>query len=234
MNADSDRYSEWDAAYLLGSLSASDRREFERHLGECASCADAVAELAGLPGLLSKVPAASAMRLTEETQFESPVPATLLPRMVRSARRRRRRGLLLTASAGAVAAAVAAVLLITMVLPAGAPLDRHASTSISLSAVTPNPLDARVRLVAESWGTLVEMNCHYATSEDAPYPSTSPRQYSMWVTDAAGTSTEIATWSAGPGQTAEPAGTTSVPFDQIATVDIRSVDSGKVLLKGSP
>ncbi|MDQ1526197.1 MAG: hypothetical protein QOG18_810, partial [Microbacteriaceae bacterium] len=58
--------------------------------------------------------------------------------------------------------------------------------------------------------------------------------YSMWVTDAAGTSTEIATWSAGPGQTAEPAGTTSVPFDQIATVDIRSVDSGKVLLQGSP
>ena len=233
MNADSDRYGEWDAAYLLGSLSASDRREFERHLGECASCAEAVAEIAGLPGLLSKVPAASAMRLTEETQFESPVPATLLPRMVRSARRRRRRGLLLTASAAAAAAAVAAVLLITMVLPASAPL-RHASTSISLSAVTSNPLDARVRLVAESWGTRVEMNCHYATSEDAPYLSTSLRQYSMWVTDAAGTSTEIATWSAGPGQTAEPSGTTSVPFDQIASVDVRSVDNGKVLLRGSP
>jgi hypothetical protein len=55
----------------------------------------------------------------------------------------------------------------------------------------------------------------------------------MWVTDAAGTSSEIATWSAGPGQTAEPAGTTSLAFDQIKTVDIRSVDSGTVLLKGS-
>jgi hypothetical protein len=233
MNAGSDRYSEWDAAYVLGSLSASDRREFEQHLGECASCADAVAELAGLPGLLSKVPAASAVRLTEDTQFESHLPSTLLPRMVRSARRRRRRGLILTAAAAAVAAAVAAVLLITLVLPAGGPLDPHASTAISLAAVTPNPLKASVRLVSESWGTRVEMNCHYGTSGRPPYPTTPPRRYSMWVTDASGSSSEIATWSAGPGETAEPAGTTSVPFNQIATVDIRSVDSGKVLLQGS-
>jgi RNA polymerase sigma-70 factor (ECF subfamily) len=233
MNAGSDRYSEWDAAYLLGSLSASDRREFERHLGECASCADAVAELAGLPGLLSKVPAASAVRLIEEPQLEASLPATLLPRLVRSARRRRRRALVITSAAAAVAAVVAAVLLITLVLPAGGPLDQHASTAISLDAVTPNPLKASVRLVAESWGTRVEMNCQYATSGRPPYPTTAPHRYSMWVTDAAGTSTEVATWSAGPGQTAEPAGTTSLAFDQIRTVDIRSVDSGKVLLEGS-
>jgi hypothetical protein len=233
MNAGSDRYSEWDAAYLLGSLSASDRREFEQHLGECASCADAVAELAGLPGLLSKVPAASAVRLIEEPQLEASLPATLLPRLVRSARRRRRRALVITSAAAAVAAVVAAVLLITLVLPAGGPLDQHASTAISLDAVTPNPLKASVRLVAESWGTRVEMNCQYATSGRPPYPTTAPHRYSMWVTDAAGTSTEVATWSAGPGQTAEPAGTTSLAFDQIRTVDIRSVDSGKVLLEGS-
>jgi hypothetical protein len=235
-HSEPDRYGEWDAAYLLGSLSASDRREFERHLGECASCADAVAELAGLPGLLSKVPAASAVRLIEEPQFESSVPPTLLPRIVRSARRRRLRGLVITAAAAAaaaVAAAVAAVLLITMVLPDGGPLDRHASTAISLEAVTPNPLTANVRLVAESWGTRLEMNCQYATSGRPPYPSTAPHRYSMWVTDAAGTSTEVATWSAAPGETAEPEGTTSLAFDQIRTVDIRSVDSGKVLLKGS-
>jgi hypothetical protein len=227
-----DRYGEWDAAYLLGSLSANDRREFERHLGECASCADAVAELAGLPGLLSKVPVASAVRLIEEPQFESNVPSTLLPRIVRSARRRRLRGLVITATAAAVAAAVAAVLLITMVLPDGGPLDRHASTAISLDAVLPNPLTASVRLVAESWGTRLEMNCQYATSGRPPYPS-APHRYSMWVTDAAGSSTEVATWSAGPGETAEPEGTTSLAFDQIRTVDIRSVDSGKVLLRGS-
>ncbi|MDI3314665.1 MAG: carotenoid oxygenase family protein [Mycobacterium sp.] len=47
------RYALWDAAYVLGSLSDVDRREFEAHLGECASCRDAVTELSGMPALLS-------------------------------------------------------------------------------------------------------------------------------------------------------------------------------------
>ena len=33
-----DRYAEWDAAYVLGALSPSDRRTYERHLAECAAC----------------------------------------------------------------------------------------------------------------------------------------------------------------------------------------------------
>jgi len=44
-----------DAAYLLGALSPSDRREFETHLAGCASCQRSVQQLAGLPGLLGKV-----------------------------------------------------------------------------------------------------------------------------------------------------------------------------------
>lgn len=46
-------YAMWDAAYVLGSLSAGDRREFEVHMGGCASCRQAVTELAGVPTLLS-------------------------------------------------------------------------------------------------------------------------------------------------------------------------------------
>ncbi len=42
----------WDAAYVLGSLSVSDRRKFEDHLSGCASCRQAVAELSDLPALL--------------------------------------------------------------------------------------------------------------------------------------------------------------------------------------
>ncbi len=48
-------YETWDAAYVLGSLSDSDCREYERHLAGCAPCRDAVAELAGLAPLLSLV-----------------------------------------------------------------------------------------------------------------------------------------------------------------------------------
>ena len=45
-----------DAAYVLGSLSPTDRLEFERHLPDCDRCRRSVAELAGLPGLLGRVP----------------------------------------------------------------------------------------------------------------------------------------------------------------------------------
>ncbi|WP_082168937.1 zf-HC2 domain-containing protein [Mycolicibacterium chlorophenolicum] len=43
----------WDAAYVLGSLCSAERREFEAHLGLCASCRAAVAELSDLPLILS-------------------------------------------------------------------------------------------------------------------------------------------------------------------------------------
>jgi hypothetical protein len=49
---DGDKYAHWDAAYVLGSLSETDRREFEAHLDECPTCRDAVTELAGMPALL--------------------------------------------------------------------------------------------------------------------------------------------------------------------------------------
>ena len=56
----------------------------------------------------------------------------------------------------------------------------------------------------------------------------------MYVTDAAGKATQIATWTASPGQNTEPAGTTSLTSDQIASVDVRAVSTGTVLLRGSP
>ena len=45
----------WDAAYALGSLSAADRREFEVHMANCPACRDAVADLSGVPALLSQL-----------------------------------------------------------------------------------------------------------------------------------------------------------------------------------
>jgi hypothetical protein len=61
-----DRFAEWDAAYVLGALSPSDRRAYERHLAECDACRAAVAELAGLPGLLSTLTPAHAEALVAD------------------------------------------------------------------------------------------------------------------------------------------------------------------------
>jgi hypothetical protein len=50
-----DKYAHWDAAYVLNSLSESDRREFEAHLAQCPACRDAVSEISGMPALLALV-----------------------------------------------------------------------------------------------------------------------------------------------------------------------------------
>ncbi|MFI8526561.1 anti-sigma factor family protein [Promicromonospora sukumoe] len=61
-----DRFADWDAAYVLGALGPSDRRAYERHLAECDACRAAVADLAGLPGLLGTISPAHAQALVEE------------------------------------------------------------------------------------------------------------------------------------------------------------------------
>lgn len=58
-----DPFTEWEAAYVLGALSADERAAFEEHLSQCGPCRRAVGELAGVPGLLSVVPAGDALGL---------------------------------------------------------------------------------------------------------------------------------------------------------------------------
>ena len=67
-----------DGSYVLGALSTTERRAFERHLEGCAECARSVRELAGLPGLLARVDPA----VLEDPDEVEPVPETLLPALV--------------------------------------------------------------------------------------------------------------------------------------------------------
>ncbi len=64
---DSHEYATWDAAYVLGSLSPADRREFEAHLSVCPSCTQAVAELSGMPALLSKLDSDTVASIDDHT-----------------------------------------------------------------------------------------------------------------------------------------------------------------------
>lgn len=49
--------------YVLGAIAAADRSAVGAHLACCADCRDELAELAGLPGLLSRVSPDNAERL---------------------------------------------------------------------------------------------------------------------------------------------------------------------------
>jgi len=239
-----DPYRDWDAAYVLGSLSPEERREYERHLADCPSCAAALAELAGMPGLLAKVPADEAIL---ETPRPVPVPDTLWPRMLRSARRRRRRAraavaggaLVVAAAVGVIAFALPQVLAQAPAVPSSAPTATVAAggRAVALQQVTPSALRASIRLVSEGWGTRIDMDCSYGLGDgaDSGYGGPEPQahDYAMYVTDARGRSIEVATWSARPGSAAEPSGTTSLAVDQIRTVDVRSTSDGTVLLRTS-
>ncbi|QNE47235.1 anti-sigma factor [Glaciihabitans sp. INWT7] len=233
-----DAYSDWDAAYVLGALAATDRREFERHLAGCAECSAAVAELAGLPGLLAKVPVGE-VEMSERSPL--PVPQTLLPRLVRSVARRRRRSRALVvgsilAAAATAAAIVLAVPLILPTPPAVTSTGSASAISVVLTPVESSPLYADVKLVPEGWGTRLELNCRYDATASTPpgYSRGEGAGYAMFVTDASGRSMQVATWTATPGSTVEPAGTTSLAVADISSVDIRSGSDGRVLLSGSP
>ena len=90
MRADgTDAYLEWTAAYVLGSLDPHERREFEKHIIECSSCAAAVNEFAALPALLSTLPDDDALTLGRGGKLHGP--RELLRALTGKIQHRRRR-----------------------------------------------------------------------------------------------------------------------------------------------
>src|SRR6201999_2572251 len=71
---DNHRYAMWDAAYVLGSLSAADRREFELHMAGCPQCREAVADLSGVPALLSQLDREEVAALDEPARTTGSLP----------------------------------------------------------------------------------------------------------------------------------------------------------------
>jgi hypothetical protein len=226
-----DEFATWDGAYLLGALSAADRREYEEHLHSCTECSAGVSELAGLPGLLGRVPAADAFALLEADAVPEQVGENVLPSLLSRVRRRRMRARWWTAGAIAAAAAVIAVAVVVLpsaLAPAPAP---QAGISHVMKQVEPSALSADLKLVSEPWGTRIQSSCSYAAWEGSEAGRT--WTYAMVVTDRSGNQTQVSTWTATAGSTVEPTATTSLPVKEIASIDIRSAADGTVLLKTS-
>lgn len=131
MSTQADPYRDWDVAYVLGSLSPAERREFEDHLSVCPSCAGGVGILAGLPGILSAVHPGQAVELLDPVVA---APNTVLPQLARAAHSSHRRGRIRFA-VGLVAAAAAGVAL-TLSLQSGSiasPAEEAPRTSLTTS-----------------------------------------------------------------------------------------------------
>lgn len=215
----SDPYREWDAAYLLGALSAKDRRAYEEHLHTCPECSAEVASLAGVPGTLAVLPDDRAL-----ATLTAP-PPNLLPGLVRTVQRDRRRKRFRLAAVVAATAATAAVA--GVVVQGTLSRDDPNGDTVVLAQTVASKLTADARLVDEPWGTTIEISCRY---EELATPSERARGYELYVTDEAGKATLLATWTAAPGTTVKPTTTTKLHRGQIKGLDIRGAESGRILL----
>ncbi len=89
-------------------------------------------------------------------------------------------------------------------------------------------LESTVSVDGMHWGTFINLRCVCLAPPDAHHDT-----LAMVVVGRDGSQTRLATWVAEPGHTATPAGSISMPVDQIAAVQVVSADSGEVLLQRS-
>lgn len=226
MNPDHVHFAEWDAAYVLGALSPSDRRLFAEHAADCPICREAIAEVAPLMGLLARVDPERATSLADDSPREGGTDAAARARLVElgtlAARRRRR-----TWWAGAVAAAAALVVVVVIAVTIVADSVRGRDV-VALEAVADVPLSASVELSEVAWGTRLELECRY---DRTPTGSAKSWTYTLYVTSRDGASSEVSSWRASPGTTARLAAATALDSDEIAALEIRSADGDTVLMR---
>jgi anti-sigma factor RsiW len=229
-----DEYAMWDAAYVLGSLSSAERREFEAQMADCPLCRSAVGELNGMPGLLSQLDRGELAAIDEaDRRSVGPLPPDeLLPSLLAKVSWRRRRSRIVTWTAGAAAAAVLAIGVLVGAAghsPTSVPTPPQASVAVQpIAQVGTNMLASTVSLSSQQWGTFISMNCVCLAPLNSDHDT-----LAMVAVGRDGSHTRLATWVANPGHTAAPAGSISTPVGQIASVQVVSADSGQVLLERS-
>lgn len=225
-----DPYVMWDAAYVLGSLSATERREFEAHLAGCPACREAVADLSGVPALLSQL-GGDEVAVIHQSGPASVTPELspqLLPSLLAKVSWRRRRTRIVTWVASSAAAVVLAVGVFVGVQGYSSSSPQVAAPSAPMAQVGTTLLSSTVQLSSEHWGTSINLRCVCLAPINAPHDT-----LAMVVVGRDGSQTRLATWVAEPGHTATPAGSISTPVDQIAAVQVVAADSGEVLLQRS-
>jgi hypothetical protein len=229
---DGDRYVTWDAAYVLGSLSSTERREYEAHLETCKRCRSAVAEISGIPALLAMLDLEDVRALEEEAPETPPLRPEVLDSVLDKVRWRRRRSRWLTSAAVGVAAALLAVGVVIAIRPEIVGLENYTpqatTQALEMTKVSTTPINASISLTGFGWGTRIDMACTYGDwgQRDAP-----PQNLGMVVVGRDGSHTQVATWLGLSGATALPSATTPMQKDEIAAVQLVSPDSGKVLLE---
>ncbi|WP_322937576.1 anti-sigma factor family protein [Nocardioides bizhenqiangii] len=230
------RFSTLDAAYVLGSLAPAERADFERHLSGCDECARSVRELAGLPGLLARVPA----EVLAPDLDREPVPGTLLPALVAAAERQQRRR---TIRAALLAAAAVTVIAGGSAVVAGSLGDDDETVTspppVVETTAPPQLMTPVGHSQSEGWisltplasgGTRLDLTCVYRSS----YGGDQAHTYTVVVYPGdGGRAEQVREFSATSGEEVEESGTTSFDVDEIEKVAVEG-SYGPILLLNLP
>ncbi|MEV1018222.1 zf-HC2 domain-containing protein [Micromonospora sp. NPDC049801] len=231
-----------DGAYVLGALAPAERAAYERHLAGCASCRDAVAEIAVLPGLLGRLDPAGL------EQFLPPPTAPRAPALLEEARARRRRErtrirrryALTTLAAAALALVVGVGTAAVLPRPVAPPPDPGAqgtsrpAPQVSMVAMRPvalaGPVHADIGLTGSKWGTEITMHCGYdaRTSYGKAYP------FRLVAKGPSGASEQIGSWLAAPGDDLVFTGMTRFTDAELVSVELQRADGTPLLTYAVP
>jgi hypothetical protein len=225
-----DRFYDWDAAYVLGALDADDRRAYERHLARCPECSAALAELAGIPGILGKLSSTDAVALLSEEDLLGGVDEHLrdgvhtpglVQRLAATAGRRRRRI--------RFSVLTAAVAIVALIATGGIVYSVNQPPSVATVAMAPlnqHVITARMSVTPKPWGTRFDWSCSYY--DDA---WSTPASYDLVVTSKSGAQTKVATWTSTGPHAAGLSASSDIAFGDIRSLEIRLTGSTTTLLR---
>ena len=176
--------------YVVGAIDPSERALVDEHLGQCPMCRDELAGLAGLPAMLSRIPAADVERMdiavTELPGLQEPSDEMLTSLLRKVSVKRSSRMLRSVAAVAAAAAIAAGGAAATMQLtrpPARTPVAEVAR------AVSPDGhVAALVDYSPTAWGTAMRVQV-------SGVPSGTTCQF--WVVGRDGRASYAGTWTVG-------------------------------------
>jgi hypothetical protein len=212
--------------YVLGAIEPGERALVDAHLSTCPRCRDELAALAGLPALLGRV--------TEDQIAQlSPPPDELLESILAQtagesrARRRHSRVWLAAAAAALVVVTGGGVLAATRIggtRPAPAVTKQVQPPAAKGTAVSGNDpvtgVSARINMQPKQWGTA------FAVRLTGAPPGAQCR---LIAVDKNGRSDVAGGWQVTYAGHVDFNGSSMIPRDQIASVEVRTTDGKRLL-----
>ena len=176
-----DRFTHDAGPYVLGALPPEDRRDFEEHLATCRHCRAEVQEFAGLPGLLSRLPAGELPAVLQGSP-EPPPPVSVLPALLAEAgveRKSRRRRTVIVSIAAALAVAAGSVGVTEAIVGAPAAVVAQPQGQQFQPTEDGLPASASAVIIDVPGGTRIVMSCQYSgpLSDEGRAPQTYNLRY---------------------------------------------------------